>query len=224
MAGIMQVGSVARSGEDVLPTTGPHLDVRVLKDGQYINPATWRSGLQRLKIGQSRTPLYSQNQGQWSAAFPVTSGFGPRSAPTAGASTDHKGIDYGVAGGEQLYWEGPGTFKPGQGYGSITTPEGYEVRLLHTKGGKETQLAGALTTESQQQQPAPTQRTDLQPITIIDLRGKKKEPKDFLTSYRDQLMANALGLGTESSSSSSLMDPMKMAMSVMNQQPVNYFG
>ncbi len=87
-------------------------------------------------------------------------------------------------------------------------------------------MPGAVPVAQPQQKPVatPAQSTDFQPITIIDLRGKKKEPKDFLTSYRDQLMANALGLGTESSSGSSLMDPMKMAMSVMNQQPINYFG
>lgn len=87
-------------------------------------------------------------------------------------------------------------------------------------------MPGAAPVAQPQQKPVatPAQSTDFQPITIIDLRGKKKEPKDFLTSYRDQLMANALGLGTESSSGSSLMDPMKMAMSVMNQQPINYFG
>ena len=100
----MQVGYVAKPGEDIFPTTGPHLDVRVLKDGQYINPATWRSGLQRLKIGKSRTPLYKQEGSNWMTPYQITSGFGPRKAPTAGASTDHKGIDYGIAGGEQLFW------------------------------------------------------------------------------------------------------------------------
>lgn len=150
----MNVGYVARSGEDSLPSTGPHLDVRVLKDGKYIDPSTWRSGLQRLKIGSSRTPLYKQQGEQWSAAFPVTSGFGARTAPTAGASTYHPAIDYGVPGGEKLYWEGPGTFKPGSGYGTILTPEGYEVRLLHTKGGKEAQIPGeTLPVTSAQKQP-----------------------------------------------------------------------
>lgn len=140
MAGIIHAGYVARQGEDILPSTGPHVHVGVLKEGQFIDPSTWRSGLQRLKIGKSRTPLYRQEGGKWMTPFQITSGYGPRQAPTAGASTDHKGIDYGVAGGEQLYWEGPGTFKPGKGYGSILTPEGYEVRLLHTKGGKEASL------------------------------------------------------------------------------------
>ena len=154
MAGIMNVGYVAKPGEDIFPSTGPHLDVRVLKDGKYIDPSTWRSGLQQLKIGPGKTPLYSQKGDQWVSGFPVTSGYGARVAPTAGASTFHPAIDYGVPGGTQLSWEGPGTFKPGQGYGSILTPEGYEVRLLHTKGGQQTNvpgsIAGAPPTQQQQ--------------------------------------------------------------------------
>jgi hypothetical protein len=187
MAGIMNVGYVARSGEDIFPSTGPHLDVRVLKDGQYINPETWRSGLQRLKIGSTRTPLYRQQGEKWSPGFAVTSGYGPRTAPTAGASTYHKGIDYGIAGGEQLFWEGPGTFKPGKGYGSIMTPEGYEVRLLHTKGGKETQLQGAPTASAQ---PAATQPvgTPGANITynIFSQPSKQRSPKEYLSSFIEE--------------------------------------
>jgi hypothetical protein len=185
----MQVGYVAKPGEDVLPTTGPHLDVRVLKDGQYINPETWRSGLQRLKIGKARTPLYKQDGGNWMTPYQITSGFGPRKAPTAGASTDHKGIDYGVAGGEQLFWEGPGTFKPGSGYGSIMTPEGYEVRLLHTKGGK----AAATGQQGQPTAPAPTAQQQTPgggPVTynIYMRQQKEKQPssQDFLSSFLSQ--------------------------------------
>jgi hypothetical protein len=191
----MQVGYVAKPGEDIFPTTGPHLDVRVLKDGQYINPATWRSGLQRLKIGKSRTPLYKQEGSSWMTPYQITSGFGPRKAPTAGASTDHKGIDYGIAGGEQLFWEGPGTFKPGSGYGSITTPEGYEVRLLHTKGGKETTVGGQ--PQTQQIAKAPPQQQTLvanrSPTTFICAREKKSSQAlriFFLISWCSNLLSS----------------------------------
>lgn len=221
MAGITFAGTVAKAGEDVLPSTGPHLDVRVLKDGQYIDPATWRSGLQRLKIGKSRTPLYSQKDGQFKESFPITSGYGLRTAPTKGASTDHKGIDYGIAGGEQLFWEGPGTFKPGKGYGSIMTPEGYEVRLLHTKGGQESGIAGPAPQPTAQPQTA-----QLQPnITIIDARGKKSEPKSFLESYRDQLMAGAMG-GSYSSPqrASTFINPLELLSTMTEDRPVNYFA
>jgi hypothetical protein len=172
----MQVGYVAKPGEDIFPTTGPHLDVRVLKDGQYINPATWRSGLQRLKIGKSRTPLYKQEGSSWMTPYQITSGFGPRKAPTAGASTDHKGIDYGIAG-----------VKPGSGYGSITTPEGYEVRLLHTKGGKETTVGGQPQTQQIAKAPPQQQTPGGEPITynVYMRQRKEKQPssQDFLSNF-----------------------------------------
>ena len=49
MASLIDVGYVSPLNEDVLPSTGAHLDVRVRKDGKYINPETIRSLLTRLK-------------------------------------------------------------------------------------------------------------------------------------------------------------------------------
>jgi len=43
MAGLIPVGVIANPGEDIFPTTGPHLDVRVKKGGKYINPMTART-------------------------------------------------------------------------------------------------------------------------------------------------------------------------------------
>lgn len=136
----LDVGYVTPAGQDVFPTTGPHLDVRVLKDGEYLDPKINRALLSNLKIGKTRTPLWQQKEGNWISNFPVTSEFGPRTAPTAGASTMHLGQDYGIPANTPLTWEGPGSFTPGAGYGTIKTtdPQGnpYEIRLLHTKGGK----------------------------------------------------------------------------------------
>ena len=229
MASIIYAGQVTPSGKDVLPTTGPHLDVRVLKDGQYIDPATWRSGLQRLKIGKDRKALYGQKDGQWSTPFEISSGYGPRKSPVAGASTDHKGIDYRIGGGEQLYWEGPGTFKPGKGYGSIMTPEGYEVRLLHTQGGKESQVQGTPVPEQTATLPTqPPVQQQLPQVTVIDLRGKKEAPKTFAERYRDQLLLGYLGLSDSEGrpSFSSLFNPMQMAAQTMQEvsKPINYFA
>jgi hypothetical protein len=186
----MQVGYVAKPGEaayKAFPTTGPHLHVGVLKGGQYINPETWRSGLQRLKIGKSRTPLYKQEGSNWMTPYQITSRSGPRKSPAPGGSTDHKGTDYAIAGGEPLFWEGPGTFKPGRGYGTIMTPEGYEVRLLHTGGGKETTVGGQ--PRAQQIAKAPSQQQTLggEPITynIYMRQQKEKQPssQDFLSNF-----------------------------------------
>lgn len=197
----MDVGYVAKAGEDVLPSTGPHLDVRVLKDGQYIDPSTWRSGLQNLRIGKSRTPLYRQENGKWMTPFQITSGYGPRQAPTAGASTDHKGIDYGVAGGEQLSWQGPGTFTPGQGYGSIKTPEGYEVRLLHTKGGKEQSLQPVATMQPQQAPAAP------QVTYNVYMRQKAQQAADPYKAFLNQFLTEQL---FQAPQTSSLMSPQQL--------------
>jgi hypothetical protein len=197
--GLIDAGYVARPEEDVFATTGAHLDVRVLKDGKYINPETIRSLLTRLKVGKERKPLWQQQGATWKPAAPITSGFGPRSAPTAGASTYHPAHDYGLGAGTPLAWEGPGTFTPNKGYGSIKTtdPQGnpYEIKLLHTKGGKPSQVASP----AQVATPAAATAGN---IYNFYLQGKKKEdedvasllpnPTDFLTGYINKPSVNPL--------------------------------
>ena len=203
MPGLIDAGYVARPEEDVFATTGAHLDVRVLKDGKYINPETIRSLLTRLKVGKERKPLWQQQGATWKPAAPITSGFGPRSAPTAGASTYHPAHDYGLGAGTPLAWEGPGTFTPGKGYGSIKTtdPQGnpYEIKLLHTKGGKSSQVASTAQVPEQVATPAGTTAGN---IYNFYLQGKKKEdedmasllpnPTDFLTGYINKPSVNSL--------------------------------
>ena len=222
MAGILHAGYIAKPGEDIFPTTGPHLDVRVKKAGQYIDPATWRSGLQNLLVGEQKTPLYKQTKDGFDPAFPITSGFGPRTAPVAGASTFHKGIDFGVPGGTPLYWKGMGAFKPGKGLGTIQTPEGYEIELLHTKGGKE----GAISTQQQQtaQLPPPPQQPASadapQSINIlIETGGKDGQeeritPQQQLQNYVEKMFG----------STQSAINPMSLAKMITNQPSVNYFS
>ena len=203
MPGLIDAGYVARPEEDVFATTGAHLDVRVLKDGKYINPETIRSLLTRLKVGKERKPLWQQQGATWKPAAPITSGFGPRSAPTAGASTYHPAHDYGLGAGTPLAWEGPGTFTPGKGYGSIKTtdPQGnpYEIKLLHTKGGKPSQVASTAQVPAQAATPAAATAGN---IYNFYLQGKKKEdedmasllpnPTDFLTGYINKPSINPL--------------------------------
>ena len=205
MAGLIDAGYVARPEEDVFATTGAHLDVRVLKDGKYINPETIRSLLTRLKVGKERKPLWQQQGSTWKPAAPITSGFGPRVAPTAGASTYHPAHDYGLGAGTQLAWEGPGEFTPNKGYGSIKTTDAqgtpYEIKLLHTKGGK----PAAMTPAAQQTTlAAPATPTSASAGNIYNfyLQGKKKEdedmasllpsPTDFLTGYINKPSVNPL--------------------------------
>lgn len=209
MASLTDVGYVAPAGQDIFPTTGPHLDVRVLKDGKYVDPGTIRSLLTRLKVGKERKPLWQQKGEEWSPSYTITSPFGPRTAPTKGASTQHMGQDYGIPGGTPLAWEGPGSFTPGKGYGTIKTtdPQGtpYEIRLLHTKGGKQTEAA-------------PTVQPTASPAdTYIVIGGRKKDvtPQDFLSSYLQQSMS------AETPVVRSMIDPVSMLTQAFAQTP-NY--
>ena len=224
MAGIIQAGFVARPGEDIFPTTGPHLDVRVKKGGQYIDPATWRSGLQNLLVGENKTPLFKQTGDKFTPAFQITSPFGPRSAPVAGASTFHRGIDFGIGGGTPLYWKGAGSFKPGKGLGTIQTPDGYEIELLHTKGGKESSIAGAMPTAMPEKMAAPQMQQQAQgmgqPVNIvIDLveDGGKKQitPGEMLQNYIVERF-NTPRRGP--------LAPIQMAQQLLSAAPVNYFA
>jgi hypothetical protein len=209
MASLTDVGYVTPAGQDVFPTTGPHLDVRVLKDGKYVDPGTIRSLLTRLKVGKERKSLWQEEAGKWSPSYAITSPFGPRKAPTKGASTQHMGQDYGIAGGTPLAWEGPGSFTPGKGYGTIKTtdPQGtpYEIRLLHTKGGKPTEAEPAM------------QPTAAPADTYIVIGGRNKEltPKSFLSSYLQQSLA------AEAPEVRSMIDPVSMLTQAFAQTP-NY--
>jgi hypothetical protein len=215
MAGLIDVGYVAKPGED-FASTGPHLDVRVLKDGKYINPETIRSLLTRLKVGKERTPLWQQQGTEWKPAAPITSGFGPRTAPTAGASTYHPAHDYGLGAGTPLAWEGPGAFIPGQGYGTIKTtdPQGnpYEIRLLHTKGGKQAELAGQ-TVDAQPQQNQQQAKGNTY-IIVPDSSTKEGGSQDFLASYLQNMM--------QTPQLKSNINPTALLMQAINQTP-NYF-
>jgi len=218
MAGLIDAGYVARPEEDVFATTGAHLDVRVLKDGKYINPETIRSLLTRLKVGKERKPLWQQQGSTWKPAAPITSGFGPRVAPTAGASTYHPAHDYGLGAGTQLAWEGPGEFTPNKGYGSIKTTDAqgtpYEIKLLHTKGGKSSAVA-PVAQQATLAAPTTPAHTSAGNIYNFYLQGKKKEdtgiedllpnPNEFLTGYAKNLINPLSALQAAFNSGGALM-------------------
>lgn len=129
-----RVGSVIDPSKDIYPSTGAHLDARVIKGGAgYVNPETWRTGLAQLYIGDK--PLYTRNGTEFVRNYDISSGFGPRTAPTAGASTYHRGIDIPAAAGTSLEWRGPGKLVKGKGFVDIDTTDEkgnpYTVRLLH---------------------------------------------------------------------------------------------
>jgi murein DD-endopeptidase MepM/ murein hydrolase activator NlpD len=59
-------------------------------------------------LEQISVPWYNNQESDWKWNFPVTSEFGKRTAPTAGASTYHEGIDIGVGAGTPLTYKGYG--------------------------------------------------------------------------------------------------------------------
>jgi len=215
MASELSAGYVTPAGQDVFPSTGPHLDVRVSKDGKYVDPGTIRSLLTRLKVGKEKTPLWQQKGEQWSPGFQITSGYGARKAPTKGASTYHPAHDYAIAGGTPLTWEGPGTFTPGKGYGVIKTTDAqgtpYEIKLLHTKGGKPSEVAA----QTSSQPAAKTETGD----TYIYLPGGSQKPAesadDFLANYMQQMLMPAPQV-------SSSFNPVSMLTQAFAQAPATY--
>jgi hypothetical protein len=190
MAGLIPTGSVIDPRRDVFPTTGAHLDVRVIpqfgtQKGKKIDPKTARTLLQNVLIGKDKTPLVQQQGQDWKWNFPITSEYGKRAAPTAGASTFHEGIDVSLGAGTPLAYKGYGTYRPDRGFGSLMTtdPQGnpYEIRFLHTEpGGKaavgSTDIPTAPTLPSAK---TPDQTTDQ---LVEQLIGKQPTMKDVLVS------------------------------------------
>ena len=149
MAGLFDVGKIAAPGAD-FASTGPHLHFSVYDpSGKAIDPETAKSFLlNRLLVGQNKTPLASQGPSGWVENFTVTSPFGHREAPTPGATTEHQGTDIGIPQGTQLSWlANPGdVYNSDKGFGTIRTtdPQGrpYTVKLLHTTPGSVAQAPG----------------------------------------------------------------------------------
>jgi hypothetical protein len=118
-------GFVARTGNSGI-STGPHLDAR-WADGR---PITAQALDRYLRIG-------GKNPSDWT----MTSGYGPRQAPAAGASSFHKGVDLGIPAGTPIYTTGQAKLKHslgeqgGAGYMvTVATPEG-DLNLLHLTPG-----------------------------------------------------------------------------------------
>jgi len=145
------VGNIGSTGT----ATGPHIHkyVKDLKTGSYIDPSTIKSALTGIQIGEKRTPLVRRTSTggfEWNpdTGLVVTSPFGRRTAPTAGASTDHKGIDFGGTAGTPVYLQGYGKALPvpsAGGYGNLmtfkTADNKYELGFGHmSKLGPEAQV------------------------------------------------------------------------------------
>jgi len=138
MSNFLHVGSVIDYRNDRFATSGDHLDVRIIPkygdlSGQHIDPSLRPELLNRIHIGDgdNRRGLTS---------YEMTSGFGPRDTGIPGASKYHKGHDYAIGSGNNIYVQGgTGYFsKNGVGVANISDAEGnpYELEFFHTNVGE----------------------------------------------------------------------------------------
>jgi hypothetical protein len=190
MAGLIPVGRVVDPSRDVFPSTGAHLDVRVIpqfgpQKGKKIDPRTAKTLLQNILIGKEQIPLVQQQGQNWKWNAPITSEYGKRAAPTAGASTFHEGIDVGLGAGTPLAYKGYGTYRPDSGFGSLQTtdPQGnpYEIRFLHTEPGAKAAVgASNLPTAPQLPGDSRQQNEQRNDELLAALLGGEKSLKDTL--------------------------------------------
>lgn len=233
MAGLIPVGSVIDPSRDVFPTTGAHLDVRVIpqfgaQKGRKINPETARSLLQNILIGKDRVPLVQRQGEDWRWNFPITSRFGPRSAPTRGASTFHRGIDVSLGVGTPLTYKGYGTYRPDHGFGSLMTSDSqgnpYEIRFLHTEPGKQASVGSSRVPEAPVLPGATAQSSNQ---NVNEKRNDKlmEELLGEQQSLRDVLMSSTIRKAMQQRQSSLLDDlPSLQAQTFTPEQAMALFS
>lgn len=199
MAGIQYFGQVGSTGT----STGPHKHVYVkdLATGKYLDPATIRTPLLGLRIGEKKIPaLIKTAEGKIdfnpAAGITLTSRYGPRSAPTAGASSFHQGEDWALPEGTPIYYEGGGKYLPKAnqgGFGNLATlvtgDNKYEIGLGHMKtlGGASELPPTTLPVDTSNQ----TESGDLSTLLSL-LQLTKPKQKTLQESLLEQTLGEAL--------------------------------
>jgi hypothetical protein len=187
-------------------STGPHghFYVKDLRTNNYIDPGTIKSQLAGFRVGPNEIPLITKNkQGQLDinpeTGLTLTSKFGPRSRPTAGASSDHKGWDLAGPEGTQLkFVSAGGTYVPKTnqgGYGNlgtfITPDQRYEIGVGHLKDlGKQTAGTRPSTPSSTSESFSPDDAAAK--VLQALFGGKQEEPKPAET-LANQMVGQLLG-------------------------------
>ena len=130
----LNVGSIIDPSRDPNATSGPHLDVRIIpkygeNSGKHVDPSTKQNILNRIYVGEG-------DNRRGLSSYTLTSGWGPRDTGIEGASKFHKGHDYGIDVGQQIFVEGGEGFfsQNGVGVATLNDAEGnpYEIEFYHT--------------------------------------------------------------------------------------------
>ena len=200
MSNLLHVGSVIDHNADRFATSGDHLDVRIIpkygdNPGVHIDPALRPELLNRILIGDgdNRRNLTS---------FEMTSGFGPRDTNIKGASKYHKGQDYAIGSGNNIYIDGGGSYSSENGIGiaSIVDANGnpYELEFFHTNVGDPVD--------------------GIAPITTID-KSNRSEAKSKAKAYKDMSESeiNAAYDAMRSDPAKAELEGMKMHKAFFNK-------
>ena len=195
-----------------------HFSVRDLETNEYKDPASFMHLLAGFRVGQNEIPLIVKNKSgnlgfNPETGLSLTSDYGPRTAPTRGASSFHKGWDLaGPLGTPVKYVAEGGQYIPRAnqaGFGNqgvfITPDKRYEIGVAHLQSlGKEANFLGG--TPPQTPPSTPDESTadaaankilaaifgqkEKQPTLTEQIIGAAleqkltpKKPQDFLTSY-----------------------------------------
>jgi len=184
---MLPAGVIATLEQDRFPSTNPHFDVRVRpmygdQKGQRINPSLRPELLERFRF-------QTGDQVRKLSDFPVTSPYGPRTPPIAGASSYHLGVDYGIPAGTKINYMGPGSYFSEGGVGVISTTDSqgrpYELELYHTvPGAKAGNYSNAMFNSPMN---AMGGSSDNSVMLMNMMGGSKKAP-----SFKDMFMSNLL--------------------------------
>jgi hypothetical protein len=216
MASYLNLGTEGATGR----TTGPHFHFELTKDRKRIPLNIARKDIgQYLEVltpgSKSWSPVYgSEQQGfKLNPAGTVTSEMGARKAPTAGASTDHQGMDIAFAPGTQLRFRGTGSVTTNMNAGAAgnvsslrTGP--YQLDTFHlakvpdaattratdspvaaqtASSGQDTRtedlLKAFLYGRQAQEKPEKTMEQQLKEQVVGGLISQALNPSSFLSSY-----------------------------------------
>ncbi|MGG2098142.1 tape measure protein [Acinetobacter haemolyticus] len=148
--------------------TGAHLDVRYggSRDGQKVS----REHLERLQAGGKPLTQYR-----------VSSGYGPRKAPTKGASSFHKGIDFAMPVGTPITTnvavkDVKTAYDPKGGgyYSTVTFEDGVVLKLLHQAPSMKSKVKGGASSGSENGSKSKTyeQQLDLQKTLELEVANE----------------------------------------------------